>query len=474
MAATLAIKICLLDWNRGEYTDGIIQLNLWESPVVFFPPGYSGLVWLMNLLTDDLLIAGRLVSILASTAALGVFYTFAFAVLQSRKAALLATLFLACSPIFNRWSIRVMTDALFCLLFIQCCRVYWNALTHTTASLAPLFFWAGVASLIRYQGFFFVALGVYLLWIKRREIQITVYGLAGCLAASLPWLALAGWIVWRGFGHHQQFIERGSSGLGLTTLLYYNMFETYLIYWPWAITYLLFALGVIGWAAMASAKNNGRRFALFSLIAAAVFLIAQSAFLSFQYRYLLPLLPLWCIAAAHGWMRFSEWIRLPIYRSASLGLVLANLILMSAAVIVLQRGGAFGDLADSARYFKNVWPNARILSDEVYREGVYNPKVEFWSGRKVELYWPERSDIRTGDIILLHNAYSDFEQVYDHLSERFELHVLGRWQAHSTPLLPDIMVYPSQVPLTSNPPAMGFRFMRQNYLTVAIRLERER
>lgn len=466
----LAIKLSLIGWNQAEYTDGIIQLNLWQSQVVFFPPGYSALVWLVERVFDDALMAGRLVSILASVLAIPLLYRLALSVTQNVPAALWAAGFFALSPIYSRWSLRVMTDSLFCTLFIAAAWLFWRAWRDPQKSIWPIVLMAGLASLVRYQGFYFAALSIWLLWLRRSGgLSFSIRSISGWLLASLPWLTLAGWVAMRGFGHHEQFMERGSYGFWTTLLLYYNMFETYLLYWPWAITHGLFAVGCLGLYWM-SQREGLRAFVIFLAVTSVVFLTVQSAFLSFQYRYLLPLVPLWCVAAGYGWTVWQEHLS-STWRPVLGGLLLANLIIMSSAVITLQRG-AFGDIASSAHYFSEVWQSARLYSNEAYRENVYAPKAEFWSGRPVEYYYPNHPEFGVGDIVLLHNSYGDLEDMVESLRERFELRVLGEWRAKAIPLLPDIMVFPNQVGLTSNPPAMAFRFTRQSYMTIALRAEK--
>lgn len=453
--------------NYAEYTDGIIQLNLWDSPVVFFPPGYSAAVWLFELLGCSPLLAGQLVSNLAATACLPLIYLLAREVLDRDAESVMAAVFLALSPIFNRWSMRVMTDAFFLPWFIMGCWLVIRGLKGKQNSAAWLLGVAGIASLVRYQGFYFIPwVGVLLFLQKKTTPNKKIGSFFIWLVSVFPWAVLLGWIAYRGFGHTQQFAERGSFGFWLTALLYFNMFETFLMYWPWAITHSLFVLGVIGWVRFAKGGETQQRFAWFALITSVVFLIAQSAFLSFQYRYLLPLLPLWCVAAGRGTGYVTNKIRSYNLNSVLLGLVIANLLIMTSAVLLLQRG-AFGDIAQCGKYFQTVWKDARLLSNERYGHYPIPFKMEFWSQRDV-LYYPNEK-LKVGDIVILHNTSGDVAAEFDYLKQNFQLNKLGQWQASSTPLLPDIMVTPPM--MTSNPPAMGFRFTRQDYYTVAVRLE---
>jgi len=489
---SLAVKLGLLHLNAGEYTDGIIQLRLWDSPVVFFPPGYSAAVWVVHGLTGDWLSAGRLVSIVASGLTLLLFYRLALFLSNNGNEAFWATLFLALSPIFNRWSLRVMTDSLFLTLFVWCAYQYVTLRADPQRSPFRLLGWTGVATLVRYQGLFFLPFA--LVWIgKRKDLWKEAWPLrrvAGILAAFVPWLLLGLWTGLRGFGHVEQFVERGSFSPWVTITQYYLMFETFVLYGPWAVTYGLFILGVMGFVSLAGTKGAGRWFARFSAIAAFVFLVTQSAFLSFQYRYMLPLLPLWCIAAARGWTVCGGWIETPRLRAGAGGLVLANLALMTAAVLFLQRA-TFGDLAESARFLGSAKfqrltpPGTRILSDEFYREGVYNVKMRFWAGeeflKRSSIEWYYGTAPRAGDVVIFHNAYTSLEAMEaekKRLEEKFDLAVLQIWRGQSwggeyvtIPLLPDIMVNPSSPPLTSNPQCMAFRFFPQYYYSAALLLK---
>ena len=484
---SLIVKLCLIQLNQGEYTDGIIQLQLWKSPVVFFPPGYTFLCGLLNRLTGDLLLSGRLVSILASIGSLLMFYYFARLILKLEREAFWATLFLALSPIFNRWSLRVMTDSLFCFLFITNCYFLFDAVSNPKRSLAVLLGFTGLTTLVRYQGLYFFPF-VLLLVLKKyvkfnipflynledaekyntqssvfRPSSLFLHTFYFCLSL-VPWLILLWWWFYRGFGHAQQFEERASHGLAITSILYFNMFETFILYWPWATTYGLFILALLGCRSLAKGSTVEKGYLGFSVVTGLVFLIVQSAFLSFQYRYLLPLVPLWCLLAGRGVSALFNTVRYQAIRWGFMVLVIANLLFMTLAVWHYQRA-TFGDLVESAKFLRSIGLGARVLSDESYRAGVYNVKMQFWSGREI-LYYSvsspreSQTEPRAGDILVLHNSYTDIAAAAEKLKAKFDLVVLKRWSSETDPgefvtipLLPDIMVSPSY--LTSNPPCMA-------------------
>ena len=484
---SLIVRLALVWLNKAEYTDGVIQLELLQSPVVFFPPGYSTAVWSINGILGNLLYSGRITSVLAATGSVVVCFLLAKRILSHERTAVIAALLLTLSPIFNRWSIRVMTDSLFLLVFLICCLQYMNLLANPKKSPVRFLGWIGIACLVRYQGLFFIPFFLYLLWTRRSAIKDSGIGrqLIPTLVSLLPWFLLGFWISVRGFGHAQQFIDRGSYGFWLTFSLYFGMFETYLLYWPWVMTYGTFILGCCGIVLIS--RNNGleKRFAFFMLITALVFLLVHSCFLSFQYRYLLPLVPLWCIAAARGWIEME--LRIPRrYINLLKILIITNMVVMSTAVLYFQRT-AFGDIADSARFintakFKRmVEDDSRILSDEIYRQGVYNVKMKFWAGQGAEFHFYPMTEPKVGDIVILHNTYSDLAKEKKRLEEKFDLSIMQTWYSNNIwgdytalPLLPDIMVNPPDVSLTSNPPCMAFRFAPQTYYSVALMLKDKR
>ena len=482
LALSLGIKLNLLGWNEGEYTDGIIQLTLWQSPIVFFPPGYTVFTTVFEWVMGDAVRAGRAASVFASTATLAIIYRMAVTILGDRRQALWAVGFLALSPVFNRWSLRVMSDSLFCLAFVGCAGEWMRVRRDGRRTVQGLAALCGLATLVRYQGLFFVPF-IFAAWVKKKRLgesrnPYSLQTLIGGMLAAIPWVSLAAWIGLRGFGHPQQFAERAAMGWTTTLIAYGTSFETYLLYFPWAITYGLAFCGITGCIRLWMGNCEERRFMRLFAVAALVFLIIHSAFLSFQYRYLLPLVPLWCVAAARGHAYWIERIRNTKFKNIFSAAVLLNLALMTTAVLYGQRA-TFGDLVESAKYLREVGLSSRVLSDETYGAHATNIKMKFWSGRRIETLG--NTEPHAGDLVVLHNAYTpNLEEAYRQLQERFEVVILRRWSAATDPgrfitlpLLPDIMVNPP-IPLTSNPECMAFRFAPQAYVSVIFKLNEKR
>lgn len=485
--ASLVIKMLMLYWNHGEYTDGIIQLTLWDSPIIFFPPGYSALVYLMNFITSDLLLAGRAVSILASVATLIVFYVVAQDILENAKQAEWATLLLALSPVFNRWSIRVMTDSLFCLGFVLCTYMLMLILNGKSKRVCYLIGLVGLFSLVRYQAFFFLPFIAYVIY-KKRELwteSTPLETLKSTVISLIPWIILVGWVIYRGFGHQEQFTERAQYGFYKTLELYWKMFETFILYYPWAVTYGVFICGITGIVAFSNGNCAQKRFIQYFGVAAIIFLVVQSAFLSFQYRYLLPLIPLWCLMAGCGLERIANYFKNQSLRYSVYGIVVVNLLLMTSAVSINQRA-AFSTLVDAAVFLQENYNKARVFSHEPYGAHAQNIKMQFWSGREILSLYENLNDLKVGDLVVLHNSYTplttnnpqqlSMESLNEMLREKFNVVQLNQWRAAQTgmyrtiPLLPDIMVEPPNLSLTSTPESMAFRFLPQHYYSVLIRL----
>ncbi len=481
VTASLAVKLALIGWNRGEYTDGIIQLQLWESPVVFFPPLFTVATQLLNLAVGNLLVSGRLVSIFASSLVPIVLFLIARR-LGDEQAGLWAGLLWVLAPLQNRWGLRVMTDSLFVFFFTVALLYYIEAIiTRRETSgraLRGTFFWAGIATLTRYHGLVFVLLVFPLLrWqIKYRkkeeqnetEENVSV-GRWPLPVVLLPWVALAGWLIYRGFGHVGQFTERASHGLLVTGLSYFNHLEGYVLYLPWAIGYPLACLLLYMIVRMKGHWGPWGLIRSLILFLLPIWLLVQTGFQSFQFRYFLPLLPLFCLLGGYGIRRILEE-RL-FLASIRVGIVCVVLIwpaILSVLVVGLQRN-AFGDITDAAFFVSEQPGNVRVYSNEWYRSDVPSVKMSFWSGRPVYGYHAGFLDrLESGDLVALHTVYGPIGREIQAIQSRFDTEVVFRSRRQLYPLLPDIMVWPPGA--TSNPIAFSYRFMPQEYESVVIRL----
>ncbi len=492
---SLVVKLLLIGLNRGEYTDGILQLTLFQHDVSFFPPLYTWTVLALNAGGVPLLIAGRLISILASTLTALVLFSLAGRLTRDPRYPVWAVWLYLAAPVQNRWALRVMTDPLFSLLFLAALVGLIDAVRHSGArgrrALWGSLFWAGLASLTRYHGLIFLPLAAALPWWRSflpqdesTEQSDSSGGWVWLPLAALPWIALGAWIAMRGFGHGEQFAARASHGLLNTFIAYSVTVEGWLLYLPWALTYPLALLVLPG---VFSAWRGGGVWPVvlrLSLLLFGVWLVVQTAFQSFQFRYWLPLLPLFCLLAARGASVLGD--KLVTLRGGGAfspkALIVGAAIwgvLMTAAVCWLQRN-TFANVTATAEYAGQLPLETRVWCDEEYRPGVENPKTMFWSGRSDIL--PLRRArkfggdlaLRDGDVLLLHpHAYSpgtyvDHQELRKAFGPEFDVERLERWVFVTWPLLPDIMVSPPGS--TSQPSALAYRHAAQVHWGLALRL----
>src|SRR5438045_3960305 len=91
--------------NQAEYTDGILQLNIFSIKSGLYPPLYGGLAWLVSHTGVGLETAGRIVSIIAGSFAVIPIFLMTrrmFGMCAAKFAAILYTI----SPLPWRWSVR--------------------------------------------------------------------------------------------------------------------------------------------------------------------------------------------------------------------------------------------------------------------------------------------------------------------------------------------------------------------------------
>jgi len=457
----LLAKLLLIDWYRAEYTDAILQLNLFENGITFYPPLFPALARLIEIFAVDPVFAGRLVSILASSlTTIPVHYLGKR--LWSERTGVIAAFCYSVSAIHWRWSIRAMTDPLFTLFFVLAVLTFAEGgIGRSRRFVWWSLLWSGLAVLTRYQGLILVPLVIFA-WRRSREEAGTQW-IAGL--SVLPWTLLIGWLVYRGVGHTGQFQERATGGVGNVFMAYLTMSEGFLIYLPYALTYPLFVAVLVG-LERGRKMPKGQFFGWATLYLFVPWLIIHSAFQSFQFRYFLPFVPLFAVWGGIGVSRLEKGL----VRNATMALILIWGAIFSIAVLGNQRG-TFGDIRATAEYIRELdVGEGRIFSDEVYRPGVDNVKMEFWSGGKLVHPLPNIHLLKPGDYVVLHNTYTDLNAMADRLHSKFRLNRIYKATETIRPLLPDIMVTP---PITSQPGCMAYRYFPQHFLSVILHIDEQ-
>jgi hypothetical protein len=504
---TFASRVIFLHWNSGEYTDGIIQMTLFTAAKEnsFYPPLYSFLILLVNYLFHNLETSAKLISMLAGTLSVIPVYLIAKRLFNSRTG-IYAAILVAVSPEIWRWQIRVMTDSLFTFFFLL--SIYFllkkedvNASKHnskpadcrlpTAYSLAFAWFFAGLASLTRYQGIALIPpLIIVTIWLIRHGKLNFKLPTTNCLLPTgfIPWLILIWWVALRGFGHFGQYAERTSQTWWMSLVSYLTMAETFVLYIPYELTYPVFCFLIYGAFQLITRKMNEQEqelteldspvpqysdtpVRLFNWIFIYLFiawLIIHSPFESFQYRYFIPIFPLFLILAAYGIAQFQN----SIFKKIMGIIAIIFCLLFSLTSLYLQRD-TFGDIKRAAIVLKEspLPMNPRIYGNELYRPGMSNLKLAFWSGLNIQSYDAEsRTQLEPGDYVVLHNVYGNLISEENFLQTYYDAKIIYRAEAKTVPLLPDIMSSP---PFTSHPAGMIFKYFPQEFITVILRIEQK-
>jgi hypothetical protein len=492
IAANLALKFAIVPLNRGEYTDGILQLLVFQVPAKLYPPLFGALAHLVSMAGPGLETAGRLVSAVAG--ALAVIPVYAMALrLRGGSAARFAALFFTVSPMVLRWSGHAMTDSLFFALCATSMALAVDAWARVREGeprgaadlrLAGAVLCGALASLTRYQGAFLaVVIAVPLLAHIRRHRALPV----AATLAGLAWLALPAWIMHHGFAHARQFSDR-SANQWITTLLdYLNLAESFVYIAPYYFALPVVAFALVGLLKCDRGRPYTRAFLVLWAVWGIIVLFLQSAFQSFQYRYMMPVLPAVLALAGAGCAVAEDWLVSKGRRwafSALFGASMAYLAVFSCAVLVFQRE-TFGDQREAARLVRDRFPGAAVFSNEQYGEfhNIECVKMAFWSGtrvRNIRPYLSRDGDRRPGvyfppgAVVILSNAYGG-DMVVDQLCSQFNLYYhmrnVGAYSSTVIPVLDDVMVNPM---FNQNPMAWVLRYKPQLFSTHIFVMDRQR
>lgn len=492
LLANLVVKHLLVGINEGEYTDGILQLTVFQNRSGLYPPLYGALSWIVSLTGIDLEVAARHVSAFSSAISVIPVYLLARRI-HGDSAARFSAIFYTLAPLSMRWSVRVMSDALF--MCISTYSIYflwdsWVALRVRTSrrradlSLAAATTLGALAALTRYQGAFLAFLlllpAVRYLFIWKRPPWVSLFAL-------LPWVALPLWMRFYGFAHGGQFTSRTADTWIETAAAYVNLFESFVLISPYYFAYPIAFFALFGVLPVARQRSGADFLWLFSAWAL-ILLLLQSAFGSFQYRYMLPLLP--CIAviagagAAHVERELATRRKQPLFSLLLIGSVL-YLTFFTSALMIFQRQ-SFGDQRAAAEYInKAVPPGQPVFANEQYGTFFHLGcvKLSFWTGRKVEPILPYlemmegRKPMRMlppGSVLLLSNAYGGdayLDALERFLNRYYNVRVREGLVSTVLPLHDDIMAVPGT---SQNPTGWVLRYTPQHFTTQVLLVESPR
>lgn len=498
VAAALAWRGFFLPLANGAYTDGVLALDTFRFGLSYWPPFYAIVArlfaWIPGVGLEN---AGRLVSFLAG--ALAVIPIMALTkTLFGRRAARWAAVAWIVSPMPMRWSLQPMTDALMVALWsgslasVALAVAAWRPDQFIHSEGRPIApdpkagsRWLLIASLLgtlatltRYQGIFLlIPIAAVMAWrMLAKKTQDSGLRTQDCLSI-LPWLAVPLWLAREGITplltHFRQIEDRATRPID-----YWMMVEEFVMRGPYFVTWGLFGFFLYGLFRVNWSTWRLRWAGWIGLALMLAILALQSAFMSYQERYLFPLVPLVCVFAGHGfatWQRRCESNRL---RFAAVGGPAIAYALVFAGVVAWSQTQPFEDFklaaervaempaASIGRVFTNESYNAKVDAE------VGPPKAIFWSGRAVK-YLPQSiwSTLQPGDVVIFSNWYAQLPlaQFHDFINAQMQampLRLVGDFHSSALPLFPDLVPR-----LNQNPMAMNFRYQPQNFETVVLQVE---
>jgi hypothetical protein len=281
-------------------------------------------------------------------------------------------------------------------------------------------------------------------------------------------IPLSGWLV--GFAHGRQFSERTTTHITTTLLAYWNTAESFVLIAPYYFGYPLVALAVAQVVRFGWGKWSGQIMLLWTLYAIA-FISAQSAFGSFQYRYMLPLLPPILVAASLCLDRLIR-LRQSLAWAGAAGTILF-LVLNSAAVLTLQRG-TFGDQKEAVQWMVDNLPHdIPTFSNERYGNfaEVGSLKQSRWAGRMIQPFQSPADLVGKRAALVLSNAYGGDAAVSAAVGTLVSTHNIRPLFAAERRIIPlhdDVMASPM---LNQNPMGWVFRYAPQNFRTTIFLVE---
>jgi len=477
---SLAIRILFWGINSAEYTDGVVQITLFENENKFWPPVYTFLIKFLELFDIDGISAGKIISISSGVLTLIPIFLLSFK-LWGRRTAIFSAILFSIAPMSLRWNIRVMTDSLF--VFLSTLIFYLSFVTFASIendskfrkSIIPFsvaVFLTPILILTRYQGVLFlpfILLCYFFICKSNRRVEVLP------IIALISFVLIFIWLKYRGISHSVQFVER--AGTSLTDVLknYATVFESFVAYMPYFLTYPVFILMIYAFCREDFSDSNKKFLLYFTLYYFFALLILQTMFQSFQERYFYPIVPFVSIFAGRGIGLLIDEKRLKIViRYILIILSFTYIIILGLAVLYFQRD-AFGDLRRAAEFLKSVESNAIIFSNENNHTLPACIKDKFWSERKVELLTDDYifgdKFLPGGSYLCLHSAYgglNNFGALLMTLKKRYTLEEIYSTQSVIYPIFPDIMQEPY---FHQNPLALTVKYTKQTFYSYVFRIK---
>lgn len=488
--ALFAAHLPLLLIFKGEFTDGVLQAAYFDEPLFvvapeapparYVPPLYPALMWIGKSCGVDPFLAGRIVSLLAyclTGAVIAMGTRLFFSQTFSPWASWAAWILWALSPMANRWALHAMSDMVFCFLMTLSLSFFLLS-SRASSERNKTFWWCGnlfglLSLWTRYQGLYCLPAAVISFalnsgWTGRRGPHLL--SAAHIISAILIWCGSL-WLLSSGLGIHQgQFSERSI----YPPEVYLKFALAAFRYLPYAVTTGLLGLAFFGLWHLNRNHPRARPWILYGFLVGLGGLLLQTFFLSFQFRYGLPLLPWLCVLGGLGLVRTPARYRVMI----TLAMV-AWSGTMTAAVCMYQHE-TFGDMARLAHRVPHyLEPGQRVWACEEYNPLYRNVKLSVWSGFQVD-WLDEQSlpQVRPGDLVVNPNVYPIPPSIFMALRQNWSLRTLAEETSRTMPLFPgEILILQVPTPQgnlsirsTSQPELMAYRYTPQYYETSLYRI----
>ena len=476
----LLVRLPMLRQAAAETTDGVLCLTYFspdmaDTPRMVLLPGYPALLWIgLHLGLPDWF-WGRLLSTVAGLIFLIPLWKLSRRWLPMEMSGIVCLMALF-SPLLWQWSLKIMPDTLFLLLFWWCLE---RMVTVYIDKSVPAWWQASVLGVltacVRVEGF------LLLPWLIVQGEQVSSNNrwsrrIALVLGWATPFFFVKNKILTLLFAYREGMgWTEGVEKVRLPFLNFVDHLYAYLSQPLYVFTPLVFWFAILGMAKMVRVNEpKGEAFRKIILQVYTILFLSRLIPTTYQDRHMLPFLPLLLVAAGFHLEHFFEsldkntgFIKKMFWRNGILSLCLVWLALFTAAALIAQED-SFGDIKRSSEFLKTIPAEAVIYSDEV-------PKTRYWSGRKITLmpYLAENTQFvpKPDDYIVLHSFYVPrIGYAERHLMEKYRAELLHDEQSMVVPLLTDIMEEPS---LQNRTASTAFRFTPQFFKSRVYHIPRQ-
>lgn len=457
----LLIRLFFYNWHPGPYTDGLI--------ISFFEPLgggkrmplYPALVRGLGVMFNDRLFAGFLISALAG-AALPIPVAGLARLIHGPRAAIFAAILIFTSALPFRWSLRVMTDSLFTIIFCTSILAIIQAFEKPTANrLAGACTLVCLSFLTRPEGILLVPPLIILLayiikrirWVKLLPIWWSV----------IPWAGLLYWLLVRPTPGYKVNILSIFTKISFSR--FFEIVGNYFIVSLHVLTLPIVLLLVYGlycsfrdWRAKPSTTKIWLVFLIYVLGGNALVLFIHPYYSS---RHLIHLVPLVIVAAASG----CAWLFEVRSRKIAVAFAAAACIwsvILTGLTLNYSRD-AWGSFYRTADFIAKNKPGERIFASRLTKLG-YRTETPI---QKAPFNAPWR--FKHGDLLVIDSFYENVATNLSILRQHWKVELVHIEKSSLISVLGDEMGENLGSNATT-PSAMCQYLTKRHYWTLLVRL----